>query len=305
MKRQYWGMLCSNGAAVGFGCGSTALKMIYANFGQIPFEDLSLLRSLFCLVTFLIMTLAKDPKLLKTNWKELLFFALAGFGGLFIVQYFLLLGLQLIPVGVCTFTQASSTIMVCLFSFFAFREKISRHKLIGIVVGLVGLAFVVWRKGMFQTGDLFLGGILAALASAVGKTVYLLCGKVAGKKGRRLPLMAYGMVFCAMLGMPFASEPGQIVAYFADWKVVVFLALYMFFFSAMPYFLTFKAVEMLPASTAGTLNVLEPVAGAISAFLILGEPLSWNQLVGAAFIIGSVFLIHRDVKTSTSAAQQE
>ena len=65
-------------------------------------------------------------------------------------------------------------------------------------------------------------------------------------------------------------------------------------FSALPYFLTFRSIELLPASTAGSLNIIEPVASALSAFLILGEPLSWNQLAGAVPVAVSVFLIHRE-----------
>ncbi len=47
MKDAPQGMLCAIGAAICFGCGSTTLKVIFNHFDQIPFQDLSLLRSLF------------------------------------------------------------------------------------------------------------------------------------------------------------------------------------------------------------------------------------------------------------------
>ena len=38
------------------------------------------------------------------------------------------------------------------------------------------------------------------------------------------------------------------------------------------------------------------LAATVSAFLILGEPLLWNHLLGAALTVTSVLLIHRDTE---------
>lgn len=302
IKRERLGVLCSIGAAIGFGCGATALKLIYASFGQMPFEDLSLLRSIACMAAFFALALGKDPAQMKTNGKELGFFIFTGVCGLFVVQFFLLASLRMAPVGVCSFVQASSTLMVCVLSACLFHERISRNKRIGIAVGLVGLACVVWQGAQLRPGGLLALGALCALASGVGKTVYLLCGKAAAGKGRRPAMMAYGMLACTLAGLPFASSTARIAGYFSDGRLCVCLLLYMLFCSVLPYLLTFKAVELLPASTAGALNVMEPVAGAASAYLALGEPLSGRQLLGAALIILSVLCIHRDAAKAAEEA---
>lgn len=305
IRKEYSGMLCAIGASIGFGCGSTALKVIYRTFGEIPFQDLSLLRSVFCLAAFLIFAVRENPAQLRVNRKELGFFAFAGICGLFVVQFFLLLALQMIPVGVCSFTQSSSTIMVCLCSVLIFHEKISRSKLTGIGCGLCGLALVVWQRVDTQIGEIFVLGVLCAFASGVGKTVYLLCGKSTAKNGRRSAMMTYGMLACTMMGIPFASSPARVAGYFMDAKACVFLLLYMLFCSVLPYILTFRAIELLPASTVGSLNVVEPVAGAVSAFLVLREPLSARQMLGAAFIMMSVFLIHHDVRRAAGSDNEK
>ena len=149
------------------------------------------------MAVFLLLLLRRDPALLRVKGKELAFFAFTGVCGLFLVQFCMLLSLQFAPVGVCSFTQSSSTIMVCLCSVALFHERISREKRLGIAVGLTGLAFVVWNPEILQGGRMFAWGVLAAT---------------------------------------------------------------------------------------------------VSAFLILGEPLLWNHLLGAALTVTSVLLIHRDTE---------
>ena len=294
MRPEHKGLLCAIGATFFFGCGSTALKLIYRYFDQIPFQDLSLIRSAFCMLVFLLVLLRKDPALLRVGRRELAFFVFSGVCGMFLVQFCLLLGLQLAPVGVCSFTQSSSTIMVCLCSVALFHEKISREKRLGIAVGLAGLAFVVWNPEILRGGRMFAWGVLAAFASGVGKTVYMVCGKLAGQRGRKLPLMFYGMAASSLMGLPFSNGLPAAASYFLDWRAALVLAGYLLAFSALPYLLTFRSIELLPASTAGALNVVEPLAATVSAFLVLGEPLLWNHILGAALTVTSVLLIHRD-----------
>lgn len=110
--------------------------------------------------------------------------------------------------------------------------------------------------------------------------------------------MFYGMAAGAMMGLPFSNGLAATASYFLDWKAALVLVGYLLAFSALPYLLTFCSIELLPASTAGAMNVIEPTA-AVSAFLLLEEPLLWNHLLGALLIAASVCLIHRDAHGCT------
>lgn len=290
---------------MGFGCGSTFVKLIYRWFGELPFQDLALMRSAVCLIAFFVIALRKGREQVKVSWKQLLLYAFAGIFGLFTVQYFLFLALQMIPVGVCSFMQSSSTLMVCLYSFLILREKPTKEKLAGIAVGLCGLTLVVWKKGMFSVTAAFGIGVLMALLSGVGKTVYLLCGKHASRQDRRPSLMAYGMLFCFLTGIPFASKPAVFVHYFTDIRMAAILLFYFLVFSVLPYLLTFRSLELIPASSTGTLNVIEPLAAAISAFFLLGEPMTWNQLLGGGLMVVCVILIQRDSRQNAEIERRE
>lgn len=303
MKREYRGILCSIFASVGFGCGSTFIKFIYQSFSKVPFQDLSLMRSIVCMIVFFIVALRKGQ--LKVTFKQLVFYAFAGILGLFAVQYFLFLALQMVPVGVASFVQSSSTLMVCLYSFFVLHERPTKEKIAGIAIGLTGLTLVVWKKGMFSASTVFALGILIAVFSGIGKTIYLISGKYASAQNRRPALMAYGMLFCTLTGVPFASKPAFFVEYFSDFRMVLILLIYFIVFSVLPYLLTFRSLELIPASSTGTLNVIEPLAAALSAFLVLGEPVSWNQILGGFLIIGCVILIQRDSSHSIGTLEEQ
>ena len=289
-----FGILCAIGAASGFGLGNAVLKVLYKSFGNIAFQDLLFMRTVVTLVFFFIIALKTGVSCLKVTKKELLFYLFAGSAGFFAVSYFLLLSLSMIPAGMTAFTQSSSTIMICLFSFFVFKERITRKKWLAIGIGLIGLAFVVLAGGGWNGQSILAAGILAAFASAVGKSIYILSGRVAGRQKKKVPMMVYGMTVCALLSFPLTSPMETYVRLFSDWHSALALIAYCFIFSSIPYLLAFRAAEIIPASTSGSLNVIEPVVTSFSAFVILHEKLYSGQLIGAALIVVSVLLNSRE-----------
>ncbi|MBR5507290.1 MAG: EamA family transporter, partial [Clostridia bacterium] len=62
----------------------------------------------------------------------------------------------------------------------------------------------------------------------------------------------------------------------------------------LPYFLYTMALQRVPAGTASSLGILEPMAASLFSVLILGEKLSLYSIVGIVLILGSVFILGRN-----------
>lgn len=97
--------------------------------------------------------------------------------------------------------------------------------------------------------------MLTSFISGVGKAVYTINRKIAGRWGRKLLFMFYGMAAGAMMGLPFSNGLAATASYFLDWKAALVLVGYLWAFSALPYLLTFRSIELLPASTAGAMSL--------------------------------------------------
>jgi inner membrane transporter RhtA len=55
--------------------------------------------------------------------------------------------------------------------------------------------------------------------------------------------------------------------------------------SALPYFLEFKALRLVPAATYGVLLSMEPAAGALTGFLILSQRLSLVEIAAMVAVM--------------------
>jgi len=58
----------------------------------------------------------------------------------------------------------------------------------------------------------------------------------------------------------------------------------------IPFVLLVGALRYIPATRAGIVAMLEPVTGAIVAWVWLGESFGGIQLLGAIVVLGAIFL---------------
>ena len=78
-----------------------------------------------------------------------------------------------------TFVSTSPILLVIIFFFTRKRPTIS--EIAGVLIGFSGLLMIVFGSGSSKGGSLF--GDLISLISALGLTIYLLCGRKALKQG--------------------------------------------------------------------------------------------------------------------------
>jgi drug/metabolite transporter (DMT)-like permease len=171
------------------------------------------------------------------------------------------------------------------------------------VVALAGLFLVVSP----QTGThLPLLGLIVAFVAAIGCSVYYV---VAAMPSDDLPpvalasvgillggitLLAVGATGVLPFRMTFTSVHlfGGAVAWWIPLLVLGVLA------CGFAYAASITASEMLGSRLASFMGLLEVVAAAFYAWLLLGEDLRWPQFVGGILILGGVALVRADKSES-------
>ena len=61
--------------------------------------------------------------------------------------------------------------------------------------------------------------------------------------------------------------------------------------TVLPVILTAKAIQMIGAPKVAIIGAVGPIATIVMAWKWLGEPIGWEQLVGAALVLSGVLLI--------------
>jgi inner membrane transporter RhtA len=152
-----------------------------------------------------------------------------------------------------------------------------------VTLATLGLLLLLPLPGLEDMNRLDPLGVGAALLAAVCWALYIIQGQwVARRYG--MHAVAMGMAFAALLVVPVGwSQVGAQLLQPAWLGPGLLVAL---FTSAIPYGLEMFALRHLPRHTFSICLSLEPVLGAVAAWLILSETLSLAQ----ALAIGLVML---------------
>ncbi|HEY6571162.1 MAG TPA: EamA family transporter, partial [Candidatus Limnocylindrales bacterium] len=218
-----------------------------------------------------------------------------------IVGTFLLLGgmglvawaEQTIPSGIAALLIALMPMWLAIFGLVLLGERLPRAGVIGIAVGVVGVAILAWPTA--GVDDLDPAGLLALLISPICWSL----GSIYAARRAVLPapaLFATGLEMVA--GGLALLIAGAVVGELATFDVAAVSAeswgglLYLLFVGSLVGYTTFAwLLTVAPLSRVATYAYVNPVVAVILGALILGEPLSPRTLVASVVIIAAVVLI--------------
>lgn len=206
--------------------------------------------------------------------------------------------LERIPVGTAILIEYLAPLMLVGFVWVTSRRMPRLVVLVGSVVAVVGLVLVVSPGG----GGLDPLGLVFALLAAIGCAIYFV---VAARPSEGLPPVAFaaaglllGGVVLGVAGavhaVPFAATFGTtrlfgaVVPWFVPLIIVGVIA------TAVAYATSIAASEMLGSRLASFAGLLEVVAAAFYAWILLGEGLSIPQLIGGVLILAGIAFVRAE-----------
>ena len=230
----------------------------------------------------------KDLKLLIIN-------ALTGITGNIT---FFFLGLQLTLAMNVPVIASSQPIMVFLFAYFFLKEKFKFNKVIGMIIGTIGILAIVLEPIYYNGLDgNALGNFLIVLATISG-VIGMLTGRTIFQKYNPLVLTFWTFVISAISFLPPAiveniQHPTILTS--LDIRGIVGIIFGSVFSSALAYGLFAYGLSKIRASEASLFIYIDPIAGTILSYFMLHEPITIPFLIGAFFIFTGIFLAERRI----------
>lgn len=257
------------------------------------------IRSLGSALVLVAAALIVSPRAMRLRGRELAVMAVLGVVGVALVQWFYLVAISRLPVGLALLIEYTAPLLVALWARFVLHEEVRARVWWALLACLGGLSLVA------QVGDgvvLDTIGLLAAAAAAVSLACYYLLGERLLTRRDPLSTHAWSMGFAALFWVvlqplwtfPVATLghdvalPGPLVgAHPPMWALVVWIVL---LGTVLPYLLFLQGIRLLGAARAGLLGMTEPVAASATAWVVLGEAMTAVQLVGGAVVLGGIVL---------------
>ena len=183
--------------------------------------------------------------------------------------------------------------VIIIAAIFLRDEQITINRIVGLVVGFVGVAILVgFDPASVAAGD------LAGEIALIGATLSYACGAVYARrniKGLRPMIPAifqvsFALIMVAVLALVF-EHPTEVIPRMTLQAVfaVVWLGL---LGSGLAYLVFFRLLGRWGATRTSMVAYLLPVFGIALGALVLHEPIDARLIIGTALVIGGVALVN-------------
>lgn len=202
------------------------------------------------------------------------------------------IGLKYLPASQCTFIAGICVVMVPALKCAVYKMRVSLKIWIASCVALAGLCII-------SVSDAFTinQGTLYTVAGTFGFSMYLIQVEKQAAKGNMITTVVPMFGLSTLISLCFAiTEPAASWMPADDnfWAAVVYCAV---FTTAFMYTVSMMAQKYIPAERVAIIYLLEPVFGAVAAFFILSEDLTWRLFIGGGLILAATFVAELDINS--------
>ncbi len=276
--------------AAAWGGAFTLLKYNLRTIGPVT-EMAACALVAFLALLILSLLLRKDLRSGFKNWVGYLMFALLGIVQLWLADAY---GLKYISAGLASVLVLVAPLTTFIITALILRyEKITASNVLGLVLGVVGLVFVIGIENILGGGTVLLGVLLVVGGFMLFAVNGVLAPRLV-KKGDPIIATTYYMALGAAILIPLAfivEDPMQMKWGFDNIAVEIvvgliptasgFVGFYYLINHAVPFF-------------ASTTFYLMPIFGMLFAVVSLGERTNLTQIIGIGVVIVGLYLINRE-----------
>jgi drug/metabolite transporter (DMT)-like permease len=287
---------------IGLFCLLWSFAFVAGKIGVTDCPPLILLTARFSLAGVLILGIsALRGDAWSLSWRDALVFAILGVANNALYLGLGYTGLQTVSAGLGGLIVSANPVFTAGLAALFLGETLTWRKVLGLLLGIAGVAFIVWHRMSVGTDSLH--GILFTLASLASIVLGTILFKLSAPKGslwigNGVQNLAAGVVL-----LPFAvgfSSVGDIVPSARLLGAFAFLVLGG---SILAYRLWFHLLRVCGATAASAYHFLMPPLGMLFAFIVLGEHVELRDLAGIVPVALGIYLVTRPVAAMNQGDQ--
>ena len=266
---------------------------IFVRIIPLPSAAIAVVRGAIGALFLLIVSLARktppDRKAIKKNLRFLLPNGiLMGFNWVLLFEAY-----RYTTVAIATLCYYFSPVIILLLSPLVLKEKLTRKKILCILIALVGMGLVSnVLQGVPDGETTTYTGVVMGLVAAVLYAVIVLTNKrLEGISSQdatmtQLGVSAVVMLIYTLLTVNFSTltYPPMGWGLFLGFGSMLVVAI---FHTGFCYNLYFSAIAVLPAQTSALFSYIDPVVAVLLSAFLLREPMTLLNVVGAVLILGA------------------
>lgn len=188
--------------------------------------------------------------------------------------------------------MVTTPMIVLVLSALIIKERMHKRKVFGIVLGLVGTAFLIlYGKSIGSATHAGLGNFLV-FVNAVSYGFYLIIVKKLMDKYNAFSFVIWIYFFGFLMVLPFGWSQFEAVNWstvpaIISWKIVFVVA----FSTFLTYLLNLLSMKELKPTTVAVFIYLQPLFATVFAIGLGKDELNWVKISAAILIFSGVYLV--------------
>lgn len=197
-------------------------------------------------------------------------------------------------VAISTLSYYFAPVIVTIVCPFLFKEKLTGKQILCFVLSTAGLSLVIGIHNLGKGGNDTIGILFGLGAAVLYATVILLNKFIKGVTGIHRTFLQF--VAAILVLIPYVAFTGGFHLSSLNGTGWICLLVVGLVHTGITYCLYFSSLKELPGQETAILSYIDPLVAVIIGVVVLGEPLSWQQLAGGAMILG--FTLWNELDTS-------
>jgi len=193
--------------------------------------------------------------------------------------------------------MVSTPIIVLILSAIIRKERMLKRKVFGIILGLIGTAFLIlYGKSVANAPHASLGNFLV-LVNAISYGLYLIMVKKLMDKYNALTFVKWIYLFGFLMAIPFGWHEFQVIIWSTIPTAIYWKIAFVIVFSTfLTYLLNLLSMKELKPTTVSVFIYLQPVFATVFAIGLGKDDLNWIKITAAVLIFIGVYLVTQKKK---------
>lgn len=241
-----------------------------------------LVGTFFAALSLVIYKIIKGEKIRfpKKNKKELIIIGLIH--GFIMLSYYY--ALQHLSFSLAIITMYLGPLWMLFISKAINKTKIEKKSLLATGIGIIGVAAVV--LGSVDSLSFHLPSFLAVLAGSFGFAYVYVIAKKIDYKPTEITLYQNSIAFPLILILVLILKVPMTVNSVAIGSVIGVVGI------AIAFNLAFYGFKKLPIKKANTLTIIDPIVPIVLAWIVFGDAMNIQQILGTVAVIVSNFIVN-------------
>lgn len=241
-------------------------------------------RSYVTAVAMFLFILIYDRKLLRIHLKDLWCFLGTGICSIIFFNYCYFSCINITSLSVAAVLLYTAPVWVMIISFFLFRDKFTREKVLALFLMIPGCILVTGVTGSAQSVSA--KGILVGLGAGLGYALYSIFSKCAIKRGYNTFTIIFYTFLISSVGCLVIADNSEIIDVVRTGDNMLGLSLgFAILCTVVPYITYTIGLKYYDNGKAAIIASIEPVAATLLGAVVFKEQLSVSGVAGVVMVI--------------------